>query len=750
MNKNVFKEFSIEDWIKLVDINKAIVSELQLDKVLILILKNALDSIQAESGSLMLVSDDDKKVLKIVASVGIPKNISENTTVELGEGISGTVAETGKSILIEDIEKNPKFKKKNNDRYKTKSCIAVPLIFKKNIIGVFNINNKKDLQPFIKKDVMFSETLAQQAAIAIQNARLYRNLKEEKEKIGELNQELEESLMALSSYTEELYTFHDFTKNIFDKVVNYFDFEELVREIARLFISVETMTPSYVVLYFKEKDYRCIIDKNGVKTNTSLEKISVIDKISNYCIDNNESIRIPFEENRYNDLQKITTDHFSSVLCVPLFGKEGPFGTIMLLNSKRKKYQFDEKTRNLMSIFSLQVSTALSLFIALDEIMKKRVLENELKVASKIQKMFMPGKNPIIPGLEIAHVYIPTFQVGGDYIDFLWHDDQRISIALGDVAGKGVPAALIMALTKSAVKSNVSRYDSAKGLLDKINTELISEIEGHRFVTMIYSIYDWKTRTLRMAKAGHNPPLIFKKNGEILRINPQGLFLGMFRDCILKEENHIIDKDDIVVFYTDGVEDAVNEKGENFGLDRLKATIWENLDMTPEELKDLVVKKIRDFSGNAPQADDISIIIGKGVEYNNREIELKNHKAEINRLFNYLTKLLANSGIEGEDILFKVRLIVDEALCNAIEHGNRLDEKKTIKVTHELKGKKLILTIEDDGDGFEWKRKLLSENSVDIKSDRGRGIIILKELCDEFVYNSKGNNAKILISLENK
>ncbi|MCK9467757.1 MAG: SpoIIE family protein phosphatase, partial [Candidatus Absconditabacterales bacterium] len=743
-----FERFSVDDWIKLVNINKAIVSELQLDKVLILILKNALSSIHAENGSLMLVDSDlSSNTMSIVASVGIPDKVIDNIKIKFGEGISGKVAKTGKSILIKDIEKHSEFKKKNNsDRYSTKSCISVPLIYKNKVFGVFNINNKKDNTDFTVKDLEFSTILAQQAAIAIQNAKLYSQVKKDKIKLEELNFELEESLLALSDYTEELFTFHEFTRDIFNSVLSYMDISMLSDELCSLFTRIERINADKVIISLKSLGILSSYDKNG-KIIPDKQSKELFLRISDYCQVNEESIRIPFEEKRFELFEKDVFDKFSTLLCVPLAGKDGNLGSIIITRDKSNNTLFDEKTRNLMSIFSLQVSTAFSLVIALNEIMKKRMVENELKVAAKIQKMFMPKKSPLVPGLDIAHINIPTYDVGGDYIDFLWHNEDRFGIAVGDVSGKGVPAALIMALTKSIVKSNVSLIDNPKELLDKINYELLSEIEGSRFVTMVFGYYDWDSRVLSIGKAGHNPPLIIDKDKNVTSVNPQGLFLGMFRDCILREEKFTLNDDDVVVFYTDGITDAENLEGDQYGINRFIEFLKNHRDLKSSEIVKLLIEDVERFSENTDQKDDITMVVSKAVDFFDREILIPSRKSEINSLHNYIMKVISLKGFDSDEVKFKIRLIIDEIISNAVEHGNKLDNDKKIVIGHKVIDNKLFLNVEDNGNGFNWQESIKKEPENNIRSDRGRGIIILRELCESFKYNDVGNIAKLVISL---
>ncbi|MFA5478407.1 MAG: SpoIIE family protein phosphatase [Candidatus Muiribacteriota bacterium] len=748
MNRKIYEKFSIEDWIRLVSINNAIVSELQLDKVLILILKNALSSINAMHGSLMLFDDEESDTLKIAVAVGIPHNIIKKVKIKVGEGISGEVARTGEPVLIQDVEHDPVFARKNRPRYFTKSCLSVPLVFKNKVIGVFNVNDKKNSKQFTEKDLIFSNTLASQAAIAIENAKLYMQVKKDKVKLENLNVELEESLFALSEYTEELFVFHEFTKKIFDKVITYMDLDELTGKICELFMELEPIKSDLVILNFFDKNIFKVYSKSGEEKNFSSSEKEIILKISDYCQKNNESMRIPFEEERYKFFEQEALKHYNSLLSVPLYGKSGSIGVLTLVKKNKKSGLFDEKIRNLMLIFSLQVSTALSLVSALEEVMKKKVMENELKVAAKIQKMFLPRENPLVPGLELSHINIPTFEVGGDYIDFLWHNNSNLGISIGDVSGKGIPASLIMALTKSIVKSNVTLYDSPKELLEKINYELLTEIEGHRFVTMAFGFYNWETRKLEIAKAGHNPPLIFKKSGEIISINPQGLFLGMFRDCIIRQEEYNLDVGDVLVLYTDGVIDAEDSKGVNFGLKKMEKIIRDNIEKSPEEIKDKLIKKLENFYKGQKQNDDISIIICKAIDYFERKFIISSNKSQIPRLHWYIQNLLKMKGYENEDLKFKIRLIIDEILSNAIEHGNKYNDNRNIAIYHKITSKNLTIKIIDEGKGFNWQEKISKQCDINIKSERGRGIIIVKELCSSIKYNKKGNEVTIKIDLE--
>jgi serine phosphatase RsbU (regulator of sigma subunit) len=250
-----------------------------------------------------------------------------------------------------------------------------------------------------------------------------------------------------------------------------------------------------------------------------------------------------------------------------------------------------------------------------ENITERQRLKKELDVARHVQMSFLPRVNPKLEGIEIASTCIPAFEVGGDYYDFIHLGKNKLGIIIGDVSGKGTQAAFYMTLTKGFLKAIAKLTDSPSEVLTKMNELFYENVERGRFISMIYAIIDLENKSLKIARAGHNPVIYHNKSGNVSLISPTGLALGLDKgDLFSKVISEFIEEikpGKTFVFYTDGFTEAVNKKGEEYGFDRMVDIIkaW-NL-YSAEVIKEKMIADLNNFIGNAPQHDDMTMVILK-------------------------------------------------------------------------------------------------------------------------------------------
>jgi hypothetical protein len=261
---------------------------------------------------------------------------------------------------------------------------------------------------------------------------------------------------------------------------------------------------------------------------------------------------------------------------------------------------------------------------------KERILK-ELEIARSVQMRFLPQKVPESPGLEIVSLCQPAMEVGGDYYDFIRLDERYLSILIGDVSGKGVSAAFYMTMIKGIIKTLARKIKKPADLLAEANDIFYENAARNTFITVIYGVFDLQKRTLTIASAGHNPLIAYKhKKGKTESYNPRGIALGFRKGdtykSIIKEETIPTDEGDIFVFYTDGVTEAMNTELEIFGEWRLKEIIEQCSQLPPREVERRIVEAVKEFSGDAPQHDDFTMVIVKirGQVLKNREKQSEN------------------------------------------------------------------------------------------------------------------------------
>ncbi len=247
---------------------------------------------------------------------------------------------------------------------------------------------------------------------------------------------------------------------------------------------------------------------------------------------------------------------------------------------------------------------------------EKERLEEELRIARRIQMSLLPQGTASMPGLRIAALCLPAAEVGGDYYDLLPLSDTRMGVLVADVSGKGTSAALYMAELKGLVLSLSRITESPARLLSEANKILSANMDSRSFVTMTYAVVDVASQTMRYARAGHNPLIRLEaatKQTHVLA--PPGLGLGIDRgarfDEILEEAVTPIASGDIFLFFTDGLSEAMNPESELFGEDRLRAVLEAGESLGTEELKEKILSEIRSFVQGAAQHDDMTLVILK-------------------------------------------------------------------------------------------------------------------------------------------
>ncbi|PWR70984.1 SpoIIE family protein phosphatase [Methanospirillum lacunae] len=248
------------------------------------------------------------------------------------------------------------------------------------------------------------------------------------------------------------------------------------------------------------------------------------------------------------------------------------------------------------------------------EIAKK---EAELSIAAEIQKSFLPDSLPYFPKYEMAGKSIPAKEVGGDFFDFMPLElipfsKSQMGIMIADVAGKGVPAALFMALSRIVIRISALWFKNCAEAIAFANPVITHDSKTGMFVTLFLGILDNETMTMSYVNAGHNPPLVFRTGTEkIEELKPTGIAIGVIEDIAFDQKSVHLQNGDVVVLYTDGVTEAINTNTEEFGVPRLIQTIKDSVSLPSQEMVDTIVTRVTEFCGAQPQHDDITLLVIK-------------------------------------------------------------------------------------------------------------------------------------------
>ncbi len=301
---------------------------------------------------------------------------------------------------------------------------------------------------------------------------------------------------------------------------------------------------------------------------------------------------------------------------VPLATSERVIG-FLVLGEKLSEEPYTRDDRELLSAVAAQVAIALDNARLVGEVAERQLMRRELEIAQEVQAQLFPQSRPEMATLEYGGLCRAARGVGGDYFDFIAVAPDRLGIAIGDVAGKGISAALLMATLQGALRSHAPLRGAALSeLLADINRLMYGSVSGGRFASFFYGVYDDARRTLIYANAGHNPPLVVRparagRPAEVLRLEPTGMVVGILPDERYEQRELALAAGDTLVVYTDGVTEAQRADGEQFGEERLTELATVLAERPVREVTAEILAAIDAFVGDVPQQDDITLIVGR-------------------------------------------------------------------------------------------------------------------------------------------
>jgi sigma-B regulation protein RsbU (phosphoserine phosphatase) len=317
----------------------------------------------------------------------------------------------------------------------------------------------------------------------------------------------------------------------------------------------------------------------------------------------------PKSDDRFRGVRWDESVH--SLLCVPLIVKSELKGVLTVFN-KRGAHGFTEEDQRLLAIIAVQSGQVIETARLYEEEKAFVKMQEEVRLASKIQSELLPKSIPTIAGYEIAGKSIPAQVVGGDYFDFIpIEDDRRVAICLGDVTGKGLPASLLMANLQATLRGQSFLCTSPKECLSRSNKLLYHSTSSEKFATLFYAYLDTKDHILSYSNAGHDFPFLFSDGETPSRLKSGGLMLGAFEDFAFEEGTIPVKSGDLLVISSDGISEAMNSNLEQFGEERLQAVIRENRSASPSTIIEKIIAAVRTHAGDQPQSDDMTLIVLK-------------------------------------------------------------------------------------------------------------------------------------------
>jgi len=299
-----------------------------------------------------------------------------------------------------------------------------------------------------------------------------------------------------------------------------------------------------------------------------------------------------------------------SLLSVPMLVKGKMIGLLTVFN-KKSEAGFTISDQRLLGIIAAQSAHVIENARLYQEEQSLLRLQEEMRLAYEIQVDLLPKSQPVLPGYQIAGKSIPSKDVGGDYFDFIPSGDNRLTFCLGDISGKGIPAALLMANLQATLRGQTLLGNDCKSCVSFANEMLFHNTAPNKFATLFYGKIDSSKNELSYCNGGHNNPFYFSRDNKLTPLDKGGLIVGIMPAVPYEEETIPFHPGELLVIYSDGITEAMNNTEEEFGEKRLIDLILQNRNESPLNLIEIIIKKIQEFSGNQSQMDDITLVIIK-------------------------------------------------------------------------------------------------------------------------------------------
>ena len=509
--------------------------------------------------------------LRIRYSIGHRAEITENLVIPLGEGITGVAGGTRQPLLVNDV--------RADNRYlvaldAVRAELAVPMLARGKLVGVIDVQSTR-LNAFSEQDRALLTLIASRVAVSIDNARLYRRV--------ERQNRTQRVLAHLS---------HEFSSIL--------DIDELLGKIAgtiRALINFDAFS-----VFLVDREYNLLRRRFSQRWDQllSLDNLELGKGITGAAVAAREAIRV--DDTSTDQRYVATHPDIRSEVAVPLILRDRVVG-VLDLESQRLAFFSDEHVRAL-TLLAPQIASSVENARLYEELaQREQRMEQDLKAARKLQSVLLPREAPDLHGVEIAMKSRPAREISGDLFDFFEHGDENSLIAFGDVSGKGAAAALYGALVSGLLRILAPRRRSPAQLMRALNEALLERKVDAQYVTLLLVLWDPAAKTLTVANAGALPPVICRNN-QFLDPKLEGVPLGLLDDREYDQVTITLEPNDTVLLYSDGIEDQLRDKDEDFGRKRLSETLLAHCSLPPKDLVQRVFDDLDEFRGATPLTDD--------------------------------------------------------------------------------------------------------------------------------------------------
>ncbi len=552
-------------------------STIDLDKILNNILLIPMGRLMISRGVIYL---REKQQLSPRISKGLPEDISG--TAFLPEDFP---FERHFLLENESPEKNS-FSRLTSFMKKYHLFLAIPIRSNERLIGLCFYGSKLNRQPFSKTEIEFLNSLANISATAVENA-----LKVEEIRL--INLELDQKIQQL--------------KTLFD--INQGLSATLDKQKILKLLSYSLMGQMLVNQY-------AIILQNPERKR--IEEIKGFDpEIVESMLDELFTLKSTSTATLVSQLLSQPVgkklDNLGAQVVIPMWHHEKVIGLI-ILGKKINQTPYTQTDLEFLTTLVSQATVSLENARLFIETLEKQRMEQELQVARHIQIRLLPNKIPEIPGYDVHGLNIPSKEVGGDYFDVIPISETRFALAIGDVSGKSVPASLLMANLQAGLRLSILDEKPLNHIVQRINKLIFENTDLDKYITFFIGVLDTQTHELAYVNAGHNPPIFISRENEITLLEVGGIILGLFEEFDYKMGKIRFQPGDLLFCYTDGVNEAENRQGDEFGEKRLLTLLKKVAHRPTREIAEKIVSEIQSFSQGVEQFDDITLLALKRIK----------------------------------------------------------------------------------------------------------------------------------------
>jgi phosphoserine phosphatase RsbU/P len=559
----------------LLEVADVMATSLDLDTTLRRVSEVVRKVIDYEIFAILLLNEKTQE-LRFRFQVGYPPEFAERSRIKVGEGVTGQAAQLRQAILIDDVTQDPRYIAAVPN---VRSELAVPLTTKNRVIGVIDLE-ARDPGYFNEEHSRLLTLIASRMAAGIENAQLYtRTTKQAR------------ILLLLNEIAREL-----------TSILNLDELLGRIAELLRRLIDFQMFSILLLDSSGEKLQHRFSLRFNE---NVHLkQEISLGQGLVGHAAETKQAILVPdvSKDPRYIRLNPETR----SELAVPLIYKDKVIGVLDLEHTRRGFFT-DDHRRTIVTL-AAQVAIAIENARLYEEIARQeRRLERDLALARELQMRLLPQALPKVPHLELAAKFTPARAIGGDLYDFIPYSLSRLGIVIGDVSGKGAPAAIYAALVSGILRSHAPIEPGPAEMLSAVNLSLAERRIEAQFVSLIYAVWDDEHRTLLVANSGLPRP-VYVHDGKNSVIEATGLPLGLFDDADYDEFRFKMKPGDMFVFFSDGILDARNRKGELFGRGRVEKIIAECAGRSADCVVDLLFNAAAEHSAGVETFDDQTVV----------------------------------------------------------------------------------------------------------------------------------------------